>query len=396
MRFKKYIKCLISTLVVLTIVLGLTSCGKSKTEQQDEAIKENKDTTSENNSNENPYEDLKIGMIITGKSTDTSGYTFAHVSGMKKAATNLGIKESNIIFKDNTIHNYNEETDALSEKAIQECIDSGCKVIFSMSSEVAMKKMAEKNPNIYFAHALGSLANGSNFINYFGRIYQARYLSGIAAGLKTKTNKIGYVSAWGVDNAECTSGINAFAMGVASVNPNAKVYVRTTNSWFDEKLEKDAAKWLIEHDADVIAQHCNTPQPQIAAQEANVYGVGYSSDMSENAPNATLVSVLWDWSAFYSWACQAIVENKWTGENYFGGLREGMVTLSDLASFNNPEAVTKIKEATDKMVNRSWDVFYDVIPTNTGKTIGEANRYLDDETIISKINWYYKNVKSVN
>ena len=83
MRFKKYIKCLISTLVVLTIVLGLTSCGKSKTEQQDEAIKENKDTTSENNSNENPYEDLKIGMIITGKSTDTSGYTFAHVSGMK-------------------------------------------------------------------------------------------------------------------------------------------------------------------------------------------------------------------------------------------------------------------------------------------------------------------------
>ena len=73
-----------------------------------------------------------------------------------------------------------------------------------------------------------------------------------------------------------------------------------------------------------------------------------------------------------------------------------MVTLSDLASFNNPEAVIKIKEATDKMVSGSWDVFYDVIPTNTGKTVGEANRYLDDETIISKINWYYKNVKSVN
>ena len=92
-------------------------------------------------------------MIITGKSTDTSGYTFAHVSGMKKAATNLGIKESNIIFKDNTIHNYNDETDALSEKAIQECIDSGCKVIFSMSSEVAMKKWLKKI-QMYILHML--------------------------------------------------------------------------------------------------------------------------------------------------------------------------------------------------------------------------------------------------
>ena len=131
--------------------------------------------------------------------------------------------------------------------------------------------------------------------------------------MKTKTNKIGYVSAWGTENSECTGGINAFAMGVASVNPNAKVYVRTTNSWYDEKLEKEAAQWLISHGADVIAQHCDTPQPQIAAQEAGVFGIGYNSDMSKEAPKATLLSVVWDWSAFYTWAVQSVVENKWDG-----------------------------------------------------------------------------------
>lgn len=395
MSYKKCKRFFISTLVIMTMVLGLTSCGEKKTEEKKSAFSEKEDKSTDKTSKDNPYSKIKIGMLNIGTSKDTSGYTYAHVSGVKKMASNLGISEENIIYKDKIPDNMDVNSDAAVETAIQECIDAGCNVIFTTSFgyKSATSKMAEKYPEIYFAHATGDLCNGKNFIHYFGRIYQARYLSGIAAGLKTKTNKIGYVSAWGSENSECTSGINAFAMGVESVNPNAKVYVRTTNSWFDEKLEKSQAKWLIDHGADVIAQHCDTPQPQIAAQEAGVFGIGYNSDMSKEAPNATLLSVVWDWSAFYTWAVQSIAEGTWTGKNYFGGIKEGMVSITDLASFNDPNAAAKIKEATNKMSNGSWDVFQDVIPTNTGATVGTAGQPFDDDTIQFKTNWYYRNVK---
>lgn len=398
MSNKKIIRFFISILVIITMVLGLTSCGEKK-EEKKSAFSEKKADTGNKNSKDNPYAKIKIGMLNIGKESDTSGYTYAHVAGVKKMASNLGLTEDQIIYKDEIPDSMDVKADAEVEKAIQECIDDGCNVIFTTSYgyKAATAKMAEKYPEVYFAHGSGDLCNGKNFIHYFGRIYQARYLSGIAAGLKTKTNKIGYVSAWGTENAECTGGINAFAMGVESVNPKAKVYVRKTNSWFDEKLEKENAEWLIKRGADVIAQHCDTPAPQIAAQEAGVYGIGYNSDMSKEAPKATLLSVIWDWSAFYTWAIQSIADGTWSGKNYFGGIKEGMVSITDLASFNDPSAAAKIKEATDKMTSGTWDVFQDVIPTNVaGKTVGTAGQPLDDDTIQFKIDWYYRNVKAMN
>ena len=103
-----------------------------------------------------------------------------------------------------------------------------------------VEEIAEEYPDVLFAHGTGHKSNGKNFINYFGKINQARYLSGIAAGMKTTSNKIGYVAAQNNENGEVTSGIDAFAMGVESVNPDAKVYVKVTGSWFDPEGEGQA------------------------------------------------------------------------------------------------------------------------------------------------------------
>ena len=122
------------------------------------------------------------------------------------------------------------------------------------------EQLAAEYPDVIFSHATGYKSNGTNFNNYFGRIYQARYLAGIAAGMKTTTNKLGYVSAMGQENSECTGGINAFAMGAYSVNPDCEVYVKVTNSWYDPEGETQAAQALIDAGCDVIAQHCDTPK----------------------------------------------------------------------------------------------------------------------------------------
>ena len=125
-----------------------------------------------------------------------SGYTYTHELGIQGMQKNLGLSDEQIVRKNNV-----DDTDALAtQKAIQECIDEGCNIIFGTSWGYmdVMEQMAEEYPDIYFCHGTGYKSNGKNFTNYyFGRIYQARYLSRIVAGMNTETNKIGYVAAPG-------------------------------------------------------------------------------------------------------------------------------------------------------------------------------------------------------
>jgi basic membrane protein A len=148
-------------------------------------------------------------------------------------------------------------------------------------------------------------------------------------------------------------------MGVNSVNPDAKVYVKVTNSWFSPEEETNAAKALLAEGADVIAQHCDTPNPQLEAEKAGAFGVGYNSDMSKDAPKATLTSTVWDWSVYYTWAVQNVINGTWTGENYYGGMKEGLVAISPLnesiIAAGTKEAVDKAqKSILDGKVNLIW------------------------------------------
>ena len=335
-------------------------------------------------------EDLKVGVIHITDPAEGSGYTYTHdlgIQGMQKA---LGLEDSQIIRKNNT----SDADPTAIETAILECIEEGCQVVFATSYGYmdTCEKVAAEYPDVIISHGTGYKSNGKNFNNYFGRIYQARYLAGIAAGMKTESNKIGYVSAFGKTLSETGGGIDAFAMGAYSVNPDCEVFVKVTNSWYDPEGEAQAAQALIADGCDVIAQHCDTPNPQTAAEEAGVFGVGYNSDMSKDAPDAVLCSVMWDWSAYYTKAVEDVINGTWTGENYYGGMKEGLVKLSPLASFNNPDAEAKIKEVEATMLDGSFNVFDGVIETNDGKTVGEEGKTLDDATIQGGIDWYFKNV----
>ncbi len=335
-------------------------------------------------------EDVKVGVIHITDPAEGSGYTYTHDLGIQGMQKDLGLADNQIVRKNSV-----GDTDpAVIRSAMEECIEEGCNIIFATSwgHMQTCADLASEYPEVIFSHGTGYMSNGSNFNNYFGRIYQARYLAGIAAGLKTQTNKIGYVAAQGKDNSEVTGGLNAFAMGVYSVNPEASVYVKVTGSWYDPEGEGAAADALIALGCDVLGQHCDTPNPMTAAEEANVWGVGYNSDMSKDAPDAVLTSVVWDWSAYYTKAVKDVIEGTWTGENYFGGMDEGLVGITELASFCAEGTADKVAEAKAKIESGDWDVFYGVIETNDGKTVGEEGKSLDDATITGGINWYFKNV----
>ena len=340
-----------------------------------------------------PKEDIKVGVLHITDPAEGSGYTYTHDIGIQGMQENLGLTDDQIVRKINV----DDSDEEAITKALQECVDEGCNIIFATSWGYMQSTadMAEKYPEIYFSHGTGYLSNGKNFNNYFGRIYQARYISGIVAGMNTKTNKLGYVAAQDSSNAEVTGGIDAFAMGAYSVNPDAVVYVKVTNSWFDPDAEKEASEKLLGMGCDVMAQHCDTPYPQTLAQEHGVYGIGYNSDMSKETPESCLCSVIWNWSAYYTSAVQSVIHGTWDGSNYYGGMSEGLVEVTDLADFCVDGTQEKVDEAEAKILSGECNVFDGVIETNDGSTVGQEGATLDDATITGDIHWYFKNVSVI-
>lgn len=391
-RMKK-IKSFFKILGMLVLCASFTGCGVNGNIDDYAVNTGYGDSDTVKSSSGVSKDSIKVGVIHLSDPAEGSGYTYTHDIGIMGMQQNLGLSDSQIIRKINV----NDSDKEATRKAIKECIDEGCNIIFSTSWGYmeTTAQMAEEYPDVYFSHGTGYMSNGKNFNNYFGRIYQPRYLSGIVAGMNTKTNKIGYVAAMGSENSEVTGGIDAFALGVYSVNPSAQIYVKVTNSWYDPEAEKAAASTLLDMNCDVITQHCDTTYPQLLAQQKNVYSIGYNSDMSKDAPDACLCSVIWNWSAYYTAAVQSVIDGTWDGSNYYGGMNENIVGITQLADFCKSGTQQKVDEAKKDIISGKLGIFDGVIETNTGTTVGESGKTLKDSDITGNINWYFKTVTLV-
>lgn len=313
--------------------------------------------------------DFKVGAVYITSQNDTAGYTFQHHNGITTAMKNLGLDPADLIVVDNVPDN----DDTAVANAIDTVVNQGADIVFGISFGYinAMAEKAETYSDVIFSHGTGYMANDTNFNNYFGRIYQARYLAGIAAGMKSVelgNNNIGYVAAWNTEYAETCSGINAFALGVQSVNPDAKVYVNKISTWGDETLERQAAQALIDtYNCCVISQHCDSAQPQLVAQENGVFGCGYNSDMTEQAPTGHITAAIWHWNVYYETAIKAamdcngdaskFVENM-GGNAYYAGLAEGFVDASPVNEATAAPDTNAVMDAVRELIiSGDWDVF---------------------------------------
>lgn len=321
-------------------------------------------------------EKLKVGLILIGPKDD--GFSGAHYLAMERMKKELGLTDEQVLYK------FNVAETAECEQALVELIEAGCNIIYGNSWGYMnyMEEKAEEHPEVIFSHCSGYKSNGKNFNNYFGRIYQARYLAGIAAGLKTKENKLGYVGAF-PENAEVAGGINAFALGAQSVNPDVKVYVKYIMSWGDPSLEKQAAQALLDLGCDVIAQHVDSTMAQVAAQEAGKFGCGYNRDMTEAAPDAHLTAPIWNWDAVYTSDIQKLIKGEWTAENHFLSLKEGLVDISPLSKNVAEGTAEKIEEARKKMIDGSFSVFEGPLYNNAGELVLKEGEKLEDKDIVS-------------
>jgi len=329
-------------------------------------------------------EDLKFAFLYVGPVGDL-GYSYAHDQARKAVEKELGI---------NIHHVESVEEGPNCETTLRQLCEEGYNVIYATSFGHGewVEKVAKDYPDVYFGHATGYI-EGPNYGNYMGRIYEARYLAGIVAGLNTYTNKIGYVAAMPI--AEVIRGINAFTLGVKSVNPDAVVEVKWTNTWYDEAKEREYALELINGGCDVMAQHCDSTAPQKAAQEMGVLAIGYNASTQMEAPNAYLTAPLFNWEVFYKQDIEKIMNGKWKGETYWTGLSTGMVSLDKLTDLCAPGTQEAVDAAKEKIISGELVIFSGKngeIKDNKGNVVVKADQTLTDAELTS-MNWLVEGVK---
>lgn len=379
---KKILSILMCIVLAVVMLAGCgasgTDSGKNKGEKEGSGISEGI-----------AKEDIKVGFVHISDASDM-GYTYNHNMGTKKMQEKLGLSDDQIINK------FSVSEGVECEKALRELVDAGCNIIFATSFgyEDYVRKVAEEYPDIQFCHATGTQAKEaglSNFHNYFASVYEARYLAGIAAGMKTESNKLGYVAAY--PYAEVISGYTAFYLGAKSVNPDVTMDIMYTDAWNDPTVESQVAQVLIDRGCDVISQHSDSTAPATTAEKNHVWQVGYNNDMIEAAPEASLISARIDWGIYVTDAVQSVIDGKDIPTDWCKGLSEGAVYLSPLNTRIAAEGTQEaIRQAEEKIKSGELNVFAGplkgVSPSGDMFEVAEGEFY-SEQVEASAPSWQY-------
>ena len=319
-------------------------------------------------------EPLKIGFVYVTPISD-AGWVHQHEEGRKAVEAALGAR-----VKTTYVEDVAEGADA--ERVIRDLAQQGNKLIFTPSfgyMEPTLK-VAKDFPDVKFESITG-YKTAPNVAVANARYYEGRYLSGIAAGRMTKTNIAGYVAGFPIP--EVLQGINAFTLGMRSVNPKAVVKVVWLGTWFDPPRERDAAMTLFNQGVDVIAFHTASTAVMAAAQERGKLAVAYHSDMRKTAPDAQIVAVTHQWGNYYTARARAVLGGSWKSGNVWGGVREGMIRLQGFGP-KVPKAVQNEVLARQKdIVAGRLKPFAGPIVDNEGHQVLAKGRAMTDEQILN-------------
>ena len=302
-------------------------------------------------------EPVKVGFVYVGPIGD-HGWTYRHDIGRQQVEEAYGDKVETVYIES---VQYGPE----AERVIRQMAKSGVDIIFATSFGYMepMLKVAKEFPDVKFEHATGYKRH-DNMSTYGLRLYQARHVQGIIAGMMTKTNKICYVGAYPIP--EVIREINTYYMGAKKMNPDVDIDVVWVNTWYDPAKEADAANVMMAEGCDMVAQHTDSPAPLQAAQQQGKLGFGQASDQINFAPKAQLTATIDNWGPYYIKKVGQVIEGNWQVEDYFGHMNEDAVQM---APFTNMPADVEAKAQTikDAISNGEYFAFTGPLKDNTGK-----------------------------
>lgn len=316
---------------------------------------------------------LKIGFVYVAPITE-AGWVRQHEDARKAVEAALGSRVTTTY-----VENVAEGADA--ERVIRDLASQGHRLIFTPSfgyMEPTLK-VAKDFPEVRFESITG-YKTAPNVAVANARYYEGRYLAGIAAG--RLASSAGYVAGFAIP--EVIQGINAFTLGMRSVNPQATVKVVWLGAWFDPPREREAAMTLFNQGVEVIAFHTGSTAVMAAAQERGKLAIAYHSDMRKVAPDAQVLAVTHQWGDYYTRRAQAVLDGSWKSGALWGGVKEGMIRVDSFG----PKVPKKV---SDEVLARQKDIAAGrlhpfraraALLDNEGREVLAAGKTLSDEQIL--------------
>jgi len=336
-------------------------------------------------------DDIKFGLICLHDENSTYDKNF--IDALERARVNLGLREDQIVIKKN-IEEGSQCYDAASELA-----DSGCNIIMadSFGHESYMLDAANDFKSVRFCHASGNQAHTrkvDNYVNAFAEIYEGRFLSGIACGLKLKelekdgkitaknkdengNVKLGYVGAW--PYAEVKSGYSSWYLGVKKVYPNVVMDVVFTNSWYDPTLEQEGAQNLINRGCICISQHADSNGAPNACLNGGVFNFTYNVSSESTCSGSYVAGCKINWTPYYEYVINSAIKNTKMDVDYCGSLSDGGVQLLDFGKAAPANVQTELATYEDQLKKKTLHVFDTDTFTVGGKKLTSYLADVDDD-----------------
>ena len=222
-------------------------------------------------------------------------------------------------------------------------------------------------------------------------MYQGRYLSGALAGMRTKSNIIGYVAA--MPTSEVNRGINAFTLGVQRTHPQAKVVVMWTGDWQNEEVEAEHARRLIEEvGADVLTYHQDESEVANVADSLGVDFIAYNALLNGYSEHY-LTSVYCRWDIFYKDVITRYLKGELNSiKNHWVGVQEHVIMLSNYSPLVTPDMAKKLDFMRQELLNGKL-IFANEIYDNQNNLRCARGEAISDDELLENINWLVKGVE---
>jgi basic membrane protein A len=307
------------------------------------------ETPMETTTDESGNEELEIGMILI----DPEGgfWNIPHLNGLDYALEEENISANTSIVKGVAPSDVGQNLESYANQGVD--IVFACSQTYSQQ----VQQIAPEYPETVFELMNGWVTQDPNVGSTHIKMEQPSYLAGIAAGLLTENNQLGWVG--GVPIPQTFMRLNAFANGVQTVNSEATVNASRVGAFYDPPRERQIANTLLDQGVDVLATLTDSPAPVEAANNAGVWGIGMYAPQAQYGGDNYVTSIMPVWDQLYRNKLAALDGGEWSPEFQFHGFPEGGVELDDFGS-QVPESVrSRVDEAKQQLIAGELDVFHD-------------------------------------
>lgn len=331
---------------------------------------------------------LTVGFLYVGPVNDL-GFNQAAYTGsqrLKKAFPGTTVLQA---------ENVPETSEA--ERVMERMIDRGATLLFptSFGHLQPALNVGERHPDVTILH-LGGLKQSQNVGAYAAQATEGQYLGGMAAGLATKTNRLGYVIAFPIPPS--LAMVNAFHLGARSVNPKVTTTVVFTSSWCDPGKQVEAANALLDRRVDVISQHQDCTKTIIqVAERRGAKSVGFHFDASRIAKKGWLMGTTWNWGPLYvkmvkAFRAGTLAQSPFgPGKRYVASMRDGTVQLAPFGRAATPKIRARVLKAKKAIIGGSLKIFRGPIRDQEGELRVPARRNMTVKEV-DQINWLVQGV----